>query len=237
MMAGIRDILIYHSTPNTCRTSSVFWVMGPRLRGRGFCVQGSQTSLPDAVGSGVPVRCQEFIAGEPCALVLGDNIFCTRQWSGRDSAWRGREGRVRRGRERVRLLRGRIRRRARRGPVRRGRGRPCPSAGEACEAEVALRGDRPVLLRRSAWSSTRSPVEPSARGELENHRIVNRAVSLDAEHAERAYVGSWLCTAVGYRHGDVDSSFEAGTLRRNRERCGGLVGLADFSPIRGGQLL
>lgn len=70
MLAGIRDVLVVSTPADTPRFQSLLgdgsqW--GMKLS---YCVQPTPDGLPQAFILG-----REFIGGDPCALVLGDNIF------------------------------------------------------------------------------------------------------------------------------------------------------------------
>ena len=101
-----------------------------------------------------------------------------------------------------------------RGRVRRGQeGRV--HRGEACEAEVALRGDRPVLLRR-ARGRVRQAGGAECAWRVGDHGF--EPYVFGCGHAECAYVGSWL-RVVGYGY---DGFFvRGGGVRAYRAACAG----------------
>ena len=131
---------------------------------------------------------REFVGDDPCALVLGDNIFY-----GHDLA----DAAAARGAQRTTA-------------------RPCspipctiPSAtasssstraaarieprGEAGAAEVALRGDRPLFLRQPACCDIAATLKPSPRGELE-------ITDVNARYLERGRArsrGAWAAASPG----------------------------------------
>lgn len=98
MMAGIRDILII-STPKDLPNFQRLLGDGSHYGVRfSYKVQPSPDGLAQAFLLG-----EEFIAGEPCALVLGDSIF---YGNGLGTILRGAVAKAESGggRERVRLL-------------------------------------------------------------------------------------------------------------------------------------
>ena len=153
MLAGIRDILIISTPDDTPRFEQLLgdgaqWGLDPH-----YAVQPSPDGLAQAFLIG-----RDFLAGEGCCLVLGDNIFYGHDFARtlRDAAAHDhRRHRLRLPRHRPRALRrGRVRRRPPRHLARR----------EAREAQVPLRRHRHLLLRRPGRraSPQRSSPRPAA---------------------------------------------------------------------------
>lgn len=84
MLAGIRDVLII-STPRDLLAFQELFLDGSRL---GMHIEYAEQSKPRGLAEAFTIG-RDFLAGEPCALVLGDNMF-----HGQDLSrvlWRARE--------------------------------------------------------------------------------------------------------------------------------------------------
>ena len=207
MMAGIRDILII-STPHDLLNFE-------RLLGDGsqygvnfsYKVQPSPDGLAQAFLLG-----EEFIAGEPCALVLGDNIFY--------------------GNGLTRTLRGAVKKAEEGGATVFGYYVDDPERYGVVEFDAnhkAVSIEEKPAVPKSNYAVTglyfydsrvvdyAKQVKPSARGELEVtdlNRMYLEDGSLSVRTLGRGY--AWLDT------GTMDSLFEAGEFVRTVQRAQGL---------------
>ena len=214
MLAGIREIAII-TTPEDQRQFQ-------RLLGDGGAMGpvaspiSSQPS-PDGLAQAY-LLAEDFLAGAPSAMVLGDNIFfghgLPELLAAADARTHGRH-RLRLSRRRSRTLRrGRLRRR-RPGPrdhreARASRPRTTPSPGS-----ISSTAPRPSAPRK---------VTPSARGELEITTLLESYLA-DGQLAGRAH-GPRLCLAR-HRHPRQPAG-----CRQFRAHAGGAAGPADRQPRR-----
>lgn len=91
MLAGIRDILIISTPEDTPRFESLLGDGSRYGISLSYAVQPSPDGLAQAFLIG-----EEFIGGEPCAMVLGDNIFYGNGFSGmlREAVRNAEEGKA-----------------------------------------------------------------------------------------------------------------------------------------------
>ena len=207
MMAGIRDILIIstpHDLPNFERLLGDGTQYGVNFS---YKVQPSPDGLAQAFLLG-----EEFIAGEPCALVLGDNIFY--------------------GNGLTRTLRGAVKKAEEGGATVFGYYVDDPERYGVVEFDAdhkAISIEEKPVVPKSNYAVTglyfydsrvvefAKQVGPSARGELEItdlNRMYLEDGSLNVRTLGRGY--AWLDT------GTMDSLFEAGEFVRTVQRAQGL---------------
>lgn len=207
MMAGIRDILIIstpHDLPNFERLLGDGSQYGVNFS---YKVQPSPDGLSQAFLLG-----EEFIAGEPCALVLGDNIFY--------------------GNGLTRTLRGAVKKAEEGGATVFGYYVDDPERYGVVEFDAnhkAVSIEEKPAVPKSNYAVTglyfydsrvvdyAKQVKPSARGELEItdlNRMYLEDGSLNVRTLGRGY--AWLDT------GTMDSLFEAGEFVRTVQRAQGL---------------
>lgn len=207
MMAGIRDILIIstpHDLPNFERLLGDGTQYGVNFS---YKVQPSPDGLAQAFLLG-----EEFIAGEPCALVLGDNIFY--------------------GNGLTRTLRGAVKKAEEGGATVFGYYVDDPERYGVVEFDSdhkAISIEEKPVVPKSNYAVTglyfydsrvvefAKLVRPSARGELEItdlNRMYLDDGSLNVRTLGRGY--AWLDT------GTMDSLYEAGEFVRTVQRAQGL---------------
>lgn len=207
MMAGIRDILIIstpHDLPNFERLLGDGTQYGVNFS---YKVQPSPDGLAQAFLLG-----EKFIAGEPCALVLGDNIFY--------------------GNGLTRTLRGAVKKAEEGGATVFGYYVDDPERYGVVEFDAdhkAISIEEKPVVPKSNYAVTglyfydsrvvefAKQVRPSARGELEItdlNRMYLDDGSLNVRTLGRGY--AWLDT------GTMDSLFEAGEFVRTVQRAQGL---------------
>lgn len=207
MMAGIRNILIIstpHDLPNFERLLGDGSQYGVRFS---YKVQPSPDGLAQAFLLG-----EEFIAGEPCALVLGDNIFYG------NGLTRTLRGAVKKAEEGIATVFGYyVDDPERYGVVEFDADHRAVSIEEKPAEPKSNYAVTGLYFYDSHVVEYAKKVRPSARGELEItdlNRMYLEDGSLSVRTLGRGY--AWLDT------GTMDSLFEAGEFVRTVERAQGL---------------
>ncbi|RBP97905.1 glucose-1-phosphate thymidylyltransferase [Bifidobacterium aemilianum] len=205
MMAGIRDILII-STPNDLPNFQRLLGDGSRYGLRlSYKVQPSPDGLAQAFILG-----EDFIDGEPCALVLGDNIFFG---NGLGHTLRNAAG-VQTG---ATVFGYYVDDPERYGVVEFDKDKKAVSIEEKPEHPASNYAVTGLYFYDARVTEFAKQVKPSARGELEItdlNRMYLEDGSLNVQTLGRGY--AWLDT------GTMDSLFEAGEFVRTVQKAQGL---------------
>ena len=168
MLAGIREVADHHHAGGSGQLPAP----ARRRLAAGACAsRTSSQPQPEGLAQAF-ILGEDFVAGEPVALVLGDKSSSAHDL--RRAAARGR-----RARDGATVFAYRVDDPERYGVVGSTRRPRALDRGEAGGAEVELGGDRALFLRRQRVGAVAKRVKPRPAGELEITELLNGSTSAD----------------------------------------------------------